>query len=249
MTAIISPGSSTFLAQNFSSSLWHYRLGHANSTIVNKVLSNFHVSSSYSNKKSSLCEACMKAKSHRLPLYTTNSVSKTPFDIVFSDVWTSSIQSIEGYKYLVSFIDDHSRFVWPFPLFQKPDVYSVFLKFHAFVKTQFQCQIKALHSNWGGEYRSLSDKFKQLGIHHRALAPYTPQQRKNRHLTEMSLALLAHSGVPLKYWVHAFLIVAHIINFLPTPIKKFLSPYQQLFHKVLYYKFLNVLLVAPTILY
>ena len=86
MTATISPIFAAFLAQNSSSSLWHYRLGHANSTIVNKVLSDIHVSSSYSNKKSSLCEACMKAKSHRLPLYTTNSVSKTPFDIVFSDV-------------------------------------------------------------------------------------------------------------------------------------------------------------------
>ena len=81
----------------------------------------------------------------------TGSISNKPFEIIFSDVWTSPIMPSDGYKYLVSFIDDYSRFVWIFPLVLKSEVYQVFMQFRQWVKVQFQYDIKALHSDWGDE--------------------------------------------------------------------------------------------------
>ena len=86
------------------------RLGHANKLVVNRILSTFHLDHSKDRNKS-IYQACMQAKIHRQPLYSIGSISNKPFDVIFSDVWTSPIMSPAGYKYFVSFIDDYSRFI------------------------------------------------------------------------------------------------------------------------------------------
>ena len=69
----------------------------------------------------------MQAKSHKLPLYCTDSISNKAFELIFSDVWTSPVTSSNGYKYVVSFIDDYTKFVWIFPLTLKLEVYSILI--------------------------------------------------------------------------------------------------------------------------
>lgn len=68
--------------------------------------------------------------------------------------------------------------------------------------------------------------------------PYTPQQngcvgRKNRHIVEVGLSLLAHSFAPKKFWSYAFQAAVFLINRLPTPILNFQSPYAALYHNPL----------------
>ena len=87
----------------------------------------------------------MSAKSHKLHLPSTDSISSAPFELVFSDVWTSPVMSIEGCQYFVSFIEDYSRFVLIFPMILKSEVYDIFFQFRAFVKTQFSTNIKSFH--------------------------------------------------------------------------------------------------------
>ena len=62
---------------------------------------------------------------------------------------------------------------------------------------------------------------------------YTPSQngrveRKHRHVTETSLALLFHSHVPPQHWIDAFSTTTYIINQLPMPILGGLSPFEVL---------------------
>ena len=69
----------------------------------------------------------------------------------------------------------------------------------------------------------------KLGDYHRHPCPITPQQngrveRKNRHVVEVGLSLLAHSSVPLSYWPYAFQTAVYLINRLPTPVLNLLSP-------------------------
>ncbi|KAE8672405.1 ATP-dependent RNA helicase SUV3L [Hibiscus syriacus] len=93
--------------------------------------------------------------------------------------------------------------------------------FQRLVRTQFGKEVKAVQSDWGGEYRSLSTMLAQCGIHHRVTCPHTSQQngvvgRKHRHLFEMALTLLARAALPLKYWSFAVVTAAHLINRLPS---------------------------------
>ena len=86
---------------------------------------------------------------------------------------------------------------------------SVFLLFKTLVKNQFAHNIKAVQSDWGGEYRKLSQFFQENGIVHRLACPRTHEQngiveQKIRHVVDIVLFMLAHSKVPLKYWDYSF---------------------------------------------
>ncbi|KAK9131646.1 hypothetical protein Scep_011174 [Stephania cephalantha] len=56
----------------------------------------------------------------------------------------------------------------------------------------------------------------------------------------MSLTLLAHSKVPLKYWWDACSTAAFIINRLPTKVLNGISPFEKLFHESPDYNLLRV---------
>lgn len=118
---------------------------------------------------------------------------------------------------------------------QKSEVSPIFLKFKAMVELQLNTKIKSLQFDRGGEYIALSHILSQFGITHRISCPYTPQQngtaeRKNRHIAELGLSMLAHATMPLMYWDEAFLTAVHVINSLPTPLLSNKTPYEKLFH-------------------
>lgn len=64
------------------------------------------------------------------------------FELIQSDLWTSPISSMSGFKYYILFSDDFTQFLWVFPLRNKSDVFDVFTNFYAYIRTQFQTNIK-----------------------------------------------------------------------------------------------------------
>jgi len=57
-------------------------------------------------------------------------------------------------------------------------------------------------------------------------------ERKHCHIVDVSLSLLAHANLPLKFWAKSFISSVHIINVLPftvihgdTPITNFFTPH------------------------
>lgn len=154
------------------------------------------------------------AKSHNLPFSpSTASVSK-PLELIYSDVWgPSSVVSSYGSRYYVSFLDAFTKFLWVFPLKLKSDVETIFIQFQKYVERHFDLKIKALQTDWGGEYRRLNTYFHTCGIQHRLACHYTHEQmgsveRRHRQIVEMGLTLLAHSNLPLPYWEDAFFTAA-----------------------------------------
>jgi hypothetical protein len=109
-------------ATKSSLSLWHRRLGHPSSVVVHQVLRDNSIPFSESNKEL-VCDACQMAKSHQLPYPKSTSVSTSPLELLFFDVWAPALESFDCFKYYVSFIDDYSKFTWIYLLKKKSDVF------------------------------------------------------------------------------------------------------------------------------
>lgn len=97
------------------------------------------------------------------------------------------------------------------------------------VELQLGTKIKAVQSDWGGEFRAFTTLLQQCGIIHRIICPHTHEQnglieRKHRHIAEMGLTLLANSFMPSRYWDTAFETAVFLINRLPTEVLKGASP-------------------------
>ena len=121
--------------------VWHQRLGHVDnahliflfkiscleSTIDNKMMSSI---------SQSKCEACCLSKSHIFSFSIHNSCALASFDIIHTDVWgIAPTLSRAGFKYYVTFIDDHSRYTWIYFMRLKFEVFSIFQKFYNMVQT------------------------------------------------------------------------------------------------------------------
>jgi histone deacetylase 1/2 len=183
-----------------SAQLWHRRLGHASFPVINKA-----ISIAPRNKLTSICSDCQLAKSHAIPFKHVHVSVLKPLELIYSDVWgPAPVLSTTGARYYISFLDDATKYLWLFPLKLKSDAYPTFLNFQTVVERQFDTKIKALQSDWGGEFRSLNKYLHSQGINHRITCPYTHQQagaieRHHRQIVEVGLSLLAHSKLPQKF--------------------------------------------------
>jgi histone deacetylase 1/2 len=216
--------------------LWHLRLGHAHLNAVKSVLSLCNVP--FNNKSANfLCTHCCIGKSHRLHAPLSNTVYTKPFEVVHCDLWgPAPFVSYYGYSYYITFVDTYTKYTWIYFLKSKSDALKAFTNFLALVQNQFQASIKALQSDWGGEFRPFTSLLHELGIQHRLTCPHTSHQngtveRKHRQIVEMGLTLLSHASLPLKFWDHSFTQAVYLINKLPSSaIPQFSSPHHAL-HK------------------
>jgi hypothetical protein len=108
----------------------------------------------------------------------------------------------------------------------KSEVFKFFAEFQSLIERMLNRKILVVQSDWGGEYEKLNSFFCSIGIAHHVLCPHAHLQngaaeRKHRHIVEMSLALLAHASMPLKYWDEAFLAATFLINRTPTKLLSF----------------------------
>ena len=204
--------------------LWHQRLAHPSEPILSSLFPSFC-------KEVTQCDTCHLSKSARLPFSSSSNKTSQAFELVHSDVWGPFLESFDGYKYFVTFIDDFSRVTWLYLLKSKSEVIEVFKDFHNLVKNHFTSQIQTLRSDNGSEYMSHIMK-QYLNIHrilHQTSCVGTPQQndiaeRKNRDLLEKTRALMLHMKVPKVFWSQGVMTAAYIINRLPSRILDFKSP-------------------------
>jgi hypothetical protein len=150
-------------------------------------------------------------------------MSKNPLELVFSDVWGATLESVGRKKYHVSFIDDFSKFTWIYLIKFKSEVFAKFLEFQTLVERLFDRKIIAVQTDWGGEYQKLNSFFSKIGITHFVSCPHAHQQngaveRKHRHIVEVGLSLLAHASMPLKFWDEPFISASYLINRLPSKV-------------------------------
>ena len=179
---------------NIAADIWHQRYGYLNHQSLRALQQKEMVIGLNLDKSSkpSFCNACAKGKSSSRKFPSSNNKRHdTLFDLVHSDVCEKiTPKSLCGSEYFVTFIDDHSRYVWVYFMKTKNEVFDKFLEWKVMVENQYGKKIKTLRTDNGGEY--LSGKFKAFlkkeGVRHELTVPKTPEQngvaeRVNRTLT------------------------------------------------------------------
>ena len=218
---------------------WHRRFGHLSLTSLRTLLKgnlvdDFHFGDS---EELELCEPCLEGKHRRKPFKESTSRSRAPLELVHSDVCGKmESRSLSGCEYMVTFIDDYTRYTWTYPIRRKSDVFGKFIEWKAMVEKSTGQKLKKLRTDNGGEY--VSNEFegylKEEGVRHELTVPKNPEQngaaeRANRTIMEMVRCMLADSGLPKKFWAEAMSTATYIRNRCPTRILPDVTPYQAWF--------------------
>ncbi|KFD60304.1 hypothetical protein M514_27523 [Trichuris suis] len=141
-----------------------------------------------------VCTYCARGKMVQTSFSEGIKRSAKPLDPVHSDLCgPMPTATPAGHRYMLTLIDDHTRFTMVRLIKSKSEVTSVIKEYVARMKNRFGRSSIAFRTDNGREYlgSELSNFFNNEGIQHETTVPYTPQQsgvaeRKNRSLTEMA---------------------------------------------------------------
>nr|KAJ0199050.1 hypothetical protein LSAT_V11C600338430 [Lactuca sativa] len=234
---------STSTSNNFNKSeLWHDRLGHIHYKRL-KDMSKMSLIPAFDMKNNEKCKTCMLTKITRQPFKDVVRESKV-LDLIHSDLCDfHATPSLGNKKYVVTFIDDASRYCYVYLLHSKDAALNKFKIY----KLQFELHknelIKVLRTDRVGEYYD-QVYFDSTGIINQTTTPYTPQQngvaeRKNRTLKEMVNSMLSYSGLNEGFWGEAMLTACYILNRTPNKRSKN-TPYELRCKKVPNLSYLKV---------
>ena len=102
-----------------------------------------------------ICEGCQYGKAHRLPYEESKFKAKEPLELIHSDVFGPVKQpSIGENRYMVTFIDDFSRYVWVYFMKNKSDTLAKFKEFKKSAEAEIGKDVRCLRTDNGGEYTS-----------------------------------------------------------------------------------------------
>nr|KAJ0217318.1 hypothetical protein LSAT_V11C300130150 [Lactuca sativa] len=166
-------------------------------------------------------------------------------DLIHSDLCDfHATPSLGNKKYVVTFINDASRYCYVYLLHSKDEALDKFKIYKQEVKLHESELIKVLRTDRGSGYYD-PVYFEATRIIHQTTAPYTPQQngvaeRKNRTLKEMVNSMLSYSGLSEGFWGEAMLTACYILNRTPNKRSKN-TPYELWCKKVPNLSYLRVL--------
>lgn len=181
--------------KNKTADLWHARLGHVSYHKLKVMMAKSMLKGlpQLEVRTETVCAGCQYGKAHQLPYDDSKFQAKAPLELVHSDVFGPVKQpSVRGLRYMITFIDDFSRYVRVFFMKGKSESFSKFKEFKEVAEAEIGKKIHCLRTDNGGEY--MSDEFSQFlqenHIRHQYTCPYTPQQngvveRKNHNLAEI----------------------------------------------------------------
>lgn len=205
--------------------LWHQRLAHASKDSVRRLYGSKSVTglSVKSGPTSGRCVSCIDAKFFRRTAKFNPRRAHKVGQVVHSDVCgPMSVPSLGGSCYFTTFIDGHSGFLYVVAIKSKSDVAGAFRRFMQWCERRFDCSVKRLQSDGGGEYLHLMRFLDENGIEFRPSPPYSPNQnaiaeRANRTIIEATRTLLRHDRLPRSFWAEAAPFSTHVRNIMFAP--------------------------------
>ncbi|GJS65089.1 putative RNA-directed DNA polymerase [Tanacetum coccineum] len=198
MVEVPSDGINATIDGRGNATLWHQRLGHMSEKGM-KILASKGRIPDLQKAVVGFCEPCVLGKQKKVSFVKSGNTRKLQrLELVHTDVYgPTSVASIGGSRYYVTFIDDSSRKVWVYFLKNKSEVFNTFKKWKAAVENETNLRVKCLKSDNGGEYssREFIEYCAENGIRMLKTVPKKPQQNEEGWQgKEVSLAHLRVFG-------------------------------------------------------
>jgi transposase InsO family protein len=124
--------------------MWHRRLGHTGADKVRDMIRRGVLPSV--SKVRPQCQDSMAGKQHRHPFPGAFSDATEPGDVIHSDVVGPLPQSHSGFFYLVTFIDEFTRYVMIFAMVRKSDVLRCFQLIVREFERRHSTTVNTIHS-------------------------------------------------------------------------------------------------------
>ena len=226
--------------------MWHCRLGHIGVKRMKKLHSD-GLLESLDFESLERCEACLMGKMTKTPFSGMMERATDLLEIIHTDVCgPMSVASRGGYRYVLTFTDDLSRYGYIYFMKHKSETFEKFKEFQSEVENQRNKKIKFLRSDRGGEYLSyeFGEHLKKCGILSQLTPPGTPQrngvsERRNRTLLDMVRSMMSLTDLPLSFWGYALETAAFTLNRAPSKSVE-TTPYELWFGKKPKLSFLKV---------
>ncbi|KAK1666315.1 hypothetical protein QYE76_054474 [Lolium multiflorum] len=229
-----------------STYMWHCRLGHIGVKRMKKLHTD-GLLESLDFESLDRCEACLMGKMTKTPFSGIMERATDLLEIIHTDVCgPMSVASRGGYRYVLTFTDDLSRYGYIYFMKHKSETFEKFKEFQSEVENQRNKKIKFLRSDRGGEYLSyeFGMHLKKCGILSQLTPPGTPQrngvsERRNRTLLDMVRSMMSLTDLPLSFWSYALETATFTLNRAPSKSVE-TTPYELWFNKKPKLSFLKV---------
>jgi transposase InsO family protein len=216
----------------------HKRFNHLNSSDLQKLSKNEMVTglNPVPNEKIS-CESCLLGKMKKgTPPQHSSSRATRPGELFHSDICGPFESSLFGNRYLLSFTDDYSRYVFVFLIQTKSDVFPKFKFLDDYIYNKTARHISTIRSDNAQEFKSASfvEYCAVYGISKQYTTTYSSNQNGVAERLYLTLfdgvrTLLIDSKLPLTLWDEAAMSMAYTRNRSPTSANSLVTPYE-LFH-------------------
>lgn len=195
--------------------LWHKRLAHASHQVISKTTElTFPKDSS-----NTVCEDCLKGSMPNIPYEKDVEKSLIPFSQVHVDIkGPYPVKSLGNSKYDLKFIDSNTGLIVVYFLKKKSESTKCLVTFLAYVKNQFNYDVKIIRTDNGGEFiGSFHDELQKRGIIHQYTVPYNSPtngiaERSHRTIDNKALSSLLGSQLPLFLWAEAVSFSVDVYN-------------------------------------
>ena len=115
--------------------LWHYRLGHISLSRL-ALITDPIITHNRTFHNPIPCSICPLAKQRRVSFPTSAHSALNNFDLVHCDIWgPNSVIAVDGSRFFLTIVDDHSRTTWVYMLRNKSDTRSCFMAFYILIET------------------------------------------------------------------------------------------------------------------
>lgn len=210
----------TSVQKDKQTELWHQRLAHIN---VRDLLEVHKHATGIPKlvKMDDVCRACRMGKAHKLPFPGHFQHADAVGDLVHSDIVGPLVPSFpDNFRYVSTFLDDHSRYVMIACMTRRSLLGLAFEKASAKLLQIGGATISKIHSDGAKEYVALQKDLGGVVGDNSFSPPHTPElnaiaERINRTMVEAARSSLLQASLPGCLWPFALKHVIYVRNRVP----------------------------------
>nr|GEV49642.1 retrotransposon protein, putative, unclassified [Tanacetum cinerariifolium] len=238
-------------ASKTKSWLWHRRLSHLNFGTLNKLAKDGLARGipRLNFQKDHLCSACALGKSKKSsPQPKAKDTNQEKLYLLHIDLCgPMRVASINGKRYILVIVNDHSRFTWVRILKTKDEAPAVIIKCIKNIQVSLNATVRNVRTDNGTEFvnQTLHEFYENVGFSHQTSVARTPQQngvfgRQNRTLVEAARTMLIFSKASFFLWAEAINTTCYTQNRSLIRLRYNKTPYELIQDKKLDLSFLHV---------